>query len=178
MLLHRRIRVRLAAGLIALIALLACAGGADANWSSRRAATGASALAIIAAVAALHRRGRSRGLAPLSMLDKQMRSAHRDGRPLGLISVTADDPAAARRLAPVLRARLREGDRLAAVDAARLLVIAPGTDPQTAAALASDLRRTLLRAPDGPEWARIAVHDHRAHRDAGELALALAAERD
>src|SRR5205807_9050576 len=79
--------------------------------------------------------------------DAALRAAQGNDEPVSLITVSLGaNGAAPRRLAPVLRSRLRHSDRLCRLDAQRFVVVAPDTDLQTAEALAADLRRHLQRA--------------------------------
>jgi len=106
---------------------------------------GAALLSL--AVVLLVRRRRRGERSPVRTIDAALRAARESGEPLSLISVSlAANGAAPRKLVPVLRSRLRHSDRLCRLDAQRFVVVAEGTDLQTADALAADLRRHVQRA--------------------------------
>jgi hypothetical protein len=146
-------------------------GGPRASPSVRGPASGLSAwlAALLGAAGCLGalffvlllllRRRRAGAGSPLRVLEGALRASRRSGEPLSVITVAIlDGPVAAHRLAPVVRARLRRSDRMCRLDGWRLLVVAPDTAPDTAQALADDLRRHLAHALDGQGALAVSVH--------------------
>ena len=89
---------------------------------------------------------------------------------MSLIRVSlAANGAAPRKLAPVLRSRLRHSDRLCRLDAQRFVVVASDTDLHTAEALAADLRRHLQRAEHFTVGVEIDVQEADAKASRTEL---------
>jgi hypothetical protein len=100
--------------------------------------------ALLGGALAYYLRIRAGLRSPTRLLRAGLASARASGQPLSLLVVSAEgNGAAARKLAPVLRSRLRHSDRFCQLDRSTLLVLAPGTDADTAEALAADLRRHL-----------------------------------
>jgi hypothetical protein len=118
----------------------------------------------------LVRRRRAGARSPVRTIDAALRAARQSGEPVSLISVwLAANGAAPRKLAPVLRSRLRHSDRLCRLDAQRFVVVAQGTDLQTAEALAADLRRHVQRAEQVTADVEIEVQEADAKTSGAEL---------
>jgi GGDEF domain-containing protein len=87
-----------------------------------------------------------------------------------LIVVAAESGGApSRPVASALRPRLRRTDRLCRLDDGALLVVAPDTDPETADALAADLRRHIERTNTAPGGADLQVCTANGDTTAAEL---------
>jgi hypothetical protein len=132
-----------------------------------------AALAVIAlgalAAALLWWRRRA-GARSLPTLGRALAAARENGEPLSVILVAAEaGGAASRRVASVLRSRLRRTDRLCRLDGRGFLVVAPDTDPETANVLAADLRRHLDRANGRLNGVAIDVHAANGDATAAEL---------
>ena len=126
-------------------------------------------LAVLGA-ALLGRRRRRGARSPLPTLTQALAAARADGEPLSVILIGAEaGGAASRRIASVLRTRLRRSDRLCRVDGRGFLVVAPDTDPETANALAADLRRRLNGPQHGVDDVEIEVHHANVDVTAAEL---------
>jgi hypothetical protein len=127
----------------------------------------------------LVRRRTAGARSPARTIEAALQAAQQSGEPVSLISVSlAANGAAPRKLAPVLRSRLRHSDRLCRLDAQRFLVVAPDTDLQTAEALAADLRRHAERAKDVTADMEIEVQEADAEASGTELLQRIrAAER-
>ena len=84
---------------------------------------------------------------PLRTLERALGAARASGDPLSMILVAAElGGPASRRLASVLRARLRPTDRLCRLNGRGFLVVASDTNAETADVMAADIRRHLDRA--------------------------------
>jgi hypothetical protein len=132
-------------------------------------ALAALVLALGAAVPWRLWRGVSRS--PARFLDGALMAARDGGGPLSLIVVATNGAgsAAKRRVSSLVRSRLRRSDRLCRLDDQGFIVIAPDTDPDTAEALAADLRRHLDRQEDrypGNGSNGVAIEVHAADGDA------------
>jgi hypothetical protein len=131
--------------------------------------------ALVAALAALGagylvRRRRRGARSPVRTLEAALQAAQLSGEPVSVISLSLTaNGAAPRKLAPVLRSRLRHADRLCKLDPQRFLVVAPDTDLQTAESLAADLRRHAERAPEVTADVEIQVQAADAKASAVEL---------
>ena len=124
----------------------------------------------------VRRRGAAAG-SPMRTIDAALRAAQGNEEPVSLITVSLGaNGATPRRLAPVLRSRLRHSDRLCRLDAQRFVVVAPDTDLQTAEALAADLRRHLERSEQVTAGVEIDVHEADATASGAELLERIRAE--
>ena len=136
---------------------------------------GGALLSLVAAF--LVRRRRAGARSPIRTIDVALRAAQQSGEPLSLISVwLAANGAEPRKLAPVLHSRLRHSDRLCRLDAQRFVVVAPGTNLQTAEALAADLRRHLERSEHVTAGVEIDVHEADATASGAELVQRIGTE--
>jgi hypothetical protein len=118
----------------------------------------------------LVRRRRAGARSPVRTIEAALQAAQQSGEPVSLLRVSlAANGAAPRKLAPVLRARLRHSDRLCRLDAQRFLIVAPDTDLQTAEALAGDLRRHVERAEGVTADVGIEVQEADAEASGAEL---------
>ena len=131
----------------------------------------AVALALAGLLAAqLWRRRVAGERSPLRTLDRALAAARTSGAPLSLIVVAAESGGAASRpVASALRARLRRTDRLCRLDDGALLVVASDTDPETADALAADLRRHIEGTNGAPGGADVQVRTANGETTAAEL---------
>jgi hypothetical protein len=115
-----------------LVALLSVSGGA---------------LLSLGAAACLVRRRAGGARSPVRTIEAALEASREHGEALSLIVVDlAAGGVAPRKLAPVLRSRLRHADRLCRLDGQRFLVVAPDTDLHAAEELAADLRRHVQPA--------------------------------
>jgi hypothetical protein len=131
----------------------------------------AVALALAALLAALLWRRRDGGeRSPLRTLDRALAAARTSGAPLSVIVVAAEaGGAGSRPVASALRPRLRRTDRLCRLDDGALLIVAPDTDPETADALAADLRRHIERTNGAPRGTDVQVCAASGETTAAEL---------
>ena len=128
-----------------------------------------ASLCLLGAMALVRRR-RVGARSPVRTIDAALQAAQRSGEPVSLIRVSlAANGAAPRKLAPVLRSRLRHSDRLCRLDAQRFVVVASDTDLHTAEALAADLRRHLQRAEHFTVGVEIDVQEADAKASGTEL---------
>jgi hypothetical protein len=109
------------------------------------------------------RRGRLRR--PVPIVEEALQGSAESGKPLSLITVALPSGGAARRLAPVVRSRLRHSDELCLLNSEELLVVVPDTTGEMAEALAADLRRHL----EGASGVAVEVHDPNGEASAAEL---------
>jgi hypothetical protein len=153
-------------------------GGPKASRSSGLPGWLVAALAVLgvalaslgAAYLYLARWRRAGARSPVRAIEAALEAAQRSGEPVSLISVSlAANGDAPRKLALLLRSRLRHADRLCRLDAQRFLVVAPDTDEQTAEALAADLRRHARR--DASDAADVEVEVQTATADASAAEL-------
>jgi hypothetical protein len=104
---------------------------------------------------------------PVHVLEAALAASRQQAEPLGLIVVDiAAGSRSSRKLAVVLRSRLRHADRLCRVGAQRFVVVAPDTDLQAAEALAADLRRHAQRT-EGASGVGISVLPEADDRESG-----------
>ena len=135
-----------------------------------------AALVAVGAAFLVRRRGAAAD-SPMRAIDAALRAAQGNDEPVSLITVSLGaNGATPRRLAPVLRSRLRHSDRLCRLDAQRFVVVAPDTDLQTAEALAADLRRHLERSEQVTAGVEIDVHEADATASGAELLERIRAE--
>ncbi len=128
------------------------------------------ALAGLFFVLVLARRRRAGTRSPVRVLEGALAASRQRGEPLSLVTVAAvPGGPSVERLAPVVRARLRRSDRLCRLDSRRLLVVAPDTAPDTAEALAADLRRHLGHAHAAGGGVSVDVHLPGAEASATQL---------
>jgi hypothetical protein len=153
-------------------------GGPKAGRSSGLPGWLVAALAVLAVALAslgvaylyLARRRRAGERSPIRAIEAALKAAQQSGEPVSLISVSlAANAAVPRKLAPLLRSRLRHADRLCRLDAQRFLVVAPDTDEQTADALAADLRRHARRGAGAVAEVDVEVETAAADASAAEL---------
>jgi len=124
----------------------------------------------------LWRRRRSRVHSAIPTLEAALADARASGEPLGLMFVEVPGGrAAAARLEPILRSRLREVDRLCPLEERGLLVVALATDLDTAEAMAGDLQRRVVRACG--EKVTITAHAAETSCSAAELLQQILAAR-
>jgi LPXTG-motif cell wall-anchored protein len=112
---------------------------------------GALAALLLLAVGFLLVRKRRRSARPaLAVVEAALAHSAVSGQPLSLISVTLPAGAAAGgELVATVRQRLRQADELCQLDSGGWLVVAADTTPETAEAIAGDLRRQLERVNGG-----------------------------
>ncbi len=114
-------------------------------------------------------RRRREGLRGPEVVEEALQASREGGEPLSLITVAIRAGGAARRLAPVVRSRLRHSDELCLLDGERLLVVALDTKSEMAEALAEDLLRHCRRAGVGRGGVAVEVHVANGEANAVEL---------
>jgi hypothetical protein len=116
------------------------------------------------------RRRRAGERSPVRAIEAALKAARQSGEPVSLISVSlAANGAGPRKLAVLLRSRLRHADRLCRIDAQQFLVVAPDTDEQTAEALAADLRRHAHRGAGAAAEVEVEVRTATPDASAADL---------
>jgi hypothetical protein len=109
-----------------------------------------AALLLLAVVLLLVRKRRRSTRSALATVEAALAHSASSGQPVSLISVALPAGAGADgELVAAVRQRLRHADRLCRLEGGGLLVVAADTAPETAEAIAEDLRRQLERVNGG-----------------------------
>ena len=132
---------------------------------------GAAVLLLVGAIAFLLLRRRREGRrSAVRALDAGLAAARESGEPLSLITLELSASGTpARRATAVVRSRVRPADRLCRLQDGRFLIVAADTDPETADAIAADLRRHLERAGGETLGVAVSVQHADAELSATEL---------
>jgi hypothetical protein len=142
-------------------------GGSFPWWLA--ASVGLAILNILIAIYLWRQRRRLGARSPQRTLEEALAGARNSGVPLSVIMVAVGGGDASRRVASVVRSRLRPTDRLCRLDDRGFLVVAPDTDAEAAGVLAADLQRHIDRDQGGSNGVRTEVHAADEQATAAEL---------